>query len=43
VPRKRRWQITNDIADAADLAPGNRSVLGCNEQDLLRIDNVVPV
>jgi hypothetical protein len=40
---KRHGQIANDITYAANLAPGNRSILGCDEQDLLRIDNVVPV
>jgi len=40
---ERRWQIANDITHAADFAPGYDSVLGRDEQDLLGIDNVVPV
>ena len=43
VSRQRRWQIANDITHAADLAPGYRSILGRDEQDLLGIDSVFPV
>jgi len=43
VRSKRHGQIANDITDAADLASGNRSILRCDEQYLLGIDNVVPV
>jgi hypothetical protein len=39
---QRARQIADDVADAADLATGQRAVLRGNEQDVLGSDSGLP-
>ena len=39
---KRRWQVTHDVTNAADLAAFQRAVFGCQEDDVLDTDSRCP-
>lgn len=40
--RKRCWQVSYDVTNAADLAALQRAVFGCHEDDVLDTDSRCP-